>query len=295
MDPRLYEVIVIDDGASPGTWKAVRAAAAFSSAAIRYLGAPFRKGPGPARNLGWQAARGTIIAFTDDDCIPAPGWLAAGSAMFAEADTAGIWGRIIVPMPEQPTDHEVNTQGLERSPCATANCFYRREALASVGGFDERFTAAWREDSDLQFTLLRRGRRLLPCDQAVVLHPARPASWGISLRQQRNNMFNALLYKKHPDLYRALLQRFPPWRYYAAVGALLGAVAASTVAPSIPAALAGTALWTGLTADFCRRRLRGTSRRWGHIAEMVATSALIPPLAVFWRLRGAVRYRTLFL
>src|SRR5207244_12953942 len=56
---------------------------------------------------------------------------------------------------------------------------------------------------------------------AVVVHPLRPASWGVSLRQQRKSMFNALLYKKHPRLYREKIQAAPPWHYYGIVGALL--------------------------------------------------------------------------
>jgi hypothetical protein len=206
---------------------------------------------------------------------------------------SGAWGGIVVPLSERPTDHELTTKGLEQSPCATANCFYRRDALAAVGGFDERFTAAWREDSDLEFTLLEQGHRLTACERAVVMHPARPAPWGVSLSQQRNNLFNALLYKKHPALYRTRLQAQPPWRYYAAVGALAGALAGAFLSP--PVMTAGFAVWLGLTADFCRRRLQSTSRRASHVAEMITTSALIPPIAIFWRLTGAVRYRVPFL
>ena len=296
IDPSLYEIVAVDDGGSVDTWKTVRTVAATGPMpAIRYLAAPSRGGPAAARNLGWRAARGTIIAFTDDDCIPSPDWLAEGLAMFVDPGVSGAWGRIVVPLPERPTDHDLNTKGLERSPCATANCFYHKAALALVGGFDERFTSAWREDSDLQFMLLERGSRLLSCERAVVVHPSRPAPWGISVRQQRNNMFNALLYKKHPRLYRALLQRQPPWRYYAIVAALLSAIAAAAVAPSSPLAVVGAAVWTGLTAHFCRRRLRNTSRHPRHVAEMALTSALIPPTAIFWRLLGAIRYRTPFL
>jgi hypothetical protein len=54
-------------------------------------------------------------------------------------------------------------------------------------------------------------------------------------------------------------------------------------------------VWVGLTGRFCARRLRGTSRAPGHVAEMVVTSALIPPLAVFWRVRGAVRFGVVLL
>ncbi|MGH6635952.1 MAG: hypothetical protein ACRED0_07395 [Gammaproteobacteria bacterium] len=55
------------------------------------------------------------------------------------------------------------------------------------------------------------------------------------------------------------------------------------------------AIWAGLTADFAVRRLKGTARHLSHVLRMLITSALIPPLAVFWRLRGAVKYRVVFL
>jgi cytochrome c oxidase assembly factor CtaG len=53
-------------------------------------------------------------------------------------------------------------------------------------------------------------------------------------------------------------------------------------------------LWLLFTAVFCLRRLRGTAKTASHIAEMVVTSALIPPLAVFWRVAGAIRFRVRF-
>lgn len=53
--------------------------------------------------------------------------------------------------------------------------------------------------------------------------------------------------------------------------------------------------WATLTIRFCERRLRATSRDPGHVLELIVTSALIPPLSVFWRLYGALRFRVLFL
>jgi hypothetical protein len=111
---------------------------------------------------------------------------------------------------------------------------------------------------------------------------------------QRNNVFNALLYKKHPVLYRWFIQAVPPWRYYLALLALLAAGLASAMG-STWGALLGVAVWLALTAEFCLRRLATTSHRLDHVAEMIVTSALIPPLAIFWRLRGALRYRVVFL
>jgi hypothetical protein len=51
----------------------------------------------------------------------------------------------------------------------------------------------------------------------------------------------------------------------------------------------------GLVLRMAWRRLRHTDRSWPHVSEMLVTSALIPFLAVYWRLRGAWRFRVMFL
>jgi len=78
------------------------------------------------------------------------------------------------------------------------------------------------------------------------------------------------------------------------VGALAGALAGGALRRRW-LSTSGVVAWALLTGRFCARRLRGTARTPRHLAEMIATSALIPPLAVYWRLRGALRYRVLFL
>jgi hypothetical protein len=50
-----------------------------------------------------------------------------------------------------------------------------------------------------------------------------------------------------------------------------------------------------LTGRLCAQRLSHTSRSPRHIAAMLTTSALIPPLAIYWRLRGALRWQVWFL
>jgi len=291
-DPSAYEVIVADDDACRQTEQVVARFRDRSKAALRYVAVAGAHGPAAARNAGWRASRGSIIAFTDDDCLPDRDWLAAGTAAFHDG-VQGASGRIVVPLGPRVTDYQRDASHLEQAEFVTANCFYRREALVAAGGFDERFTAAWREDSDLFFTLLERDARLVHVPQAVVIHPVRPAGWGVSLRQQRKNVFNALLYKKHPRLYRRKIQADPPWRYYGTVAALL-AMPAGLIGGAPLATAAGGAVWGFLTARFCRQRLAGTDRSPRHVAEMIATSILIPPLAVYWRLVGAVRFRVLF-
>ena len=211
---------------------------------------------------------------------------------FTEGVTA-VTGRVVVPLPEAPTDYERDAAGLEGGEFVTANCFVRREILEQVGGFDERFSSAWREDSDLHFTLLRHGGRIVRVPSALVVHPVRPAHWGVSLNQQRKSLFNALLYKKHPRLYRQRIRPWPPWDYYAILIAL--SLALGMWAGGRPRMLTiALAAWVLLTARFCRRRLAQTSRAPEHIIEMIVTSALIPPLSVFWRLYGALKFRVLF-
>jgi glycosyltransferase involved in cell wall biosynthesis len=299
--PCAYEIIVADDAAACETERLVASWAMRAACAVRYLPVTGPHGPAAARNRGWRAARGEIVAFTDDDCLPDPCWLRAGAAAFCDHDggasgdpVAAVFGRIVVPLPPTPTDYERDTAGLETAEHATANCFYRRDALRAVGGFDERFTAAWREDSDLSFTLLERRARIARAPDAVVIHPVRAARWGISLRQQRKSMFNALLYKKHPALYRARIQPGPPWHYYRIVGALLAALVGIASGRRSLAALGGGA-WLCLTVRFCLRRLDGTSHAPRHLAEMALTSAVIPVLSLYWRLRGAIKYRVRFL
>jgi hypothetical protein len=189
-----------------------------------------------------------------------------------------------MPIPRTPTDYERNESGLERAEFVTANCLVRRAVLQRIGGFDESFRLPWREDSDLHFRLLEAGCTIVRADDAIVVHPVRPAPWGVSVKQQKKVMFDALLFRKHPALYRSRIRRAPRWDYYLIVVLLL-------TAPFVPSALI---VWAMLTARFCAQRLRGTSKAPAHVAEMVVTSILIPPVSVFWRIVGALRYRVAF-
>ena len=116
----------------------------------------------------------------------------------------------------------------------------------SSPNFDARYRIAWREDADLEFALRRRGATIGQARAAVVVHPIRPAPWGVSLKQQRKVLFDALLYKKHPRAYRTLLRPRPPWHYYAAVLALFAATLAATAGAGRVATLA-LAVWLTVT------------------------------------------------
>jgi GT2 family glycosyltransferase len=288
-----YEIIVADDAMSEETKRHVEEWSALEHPSVRYVPVTRARGPAAARNAGWRAAAGEIIAFTDDDCVPDLRWLSTGFAAF-DPKTVAVAGRVIVPVPDTPTDYERDAAGLERGEFVTANCFCRRDALERIGGFDERFRAAWREDSDLQFALLERGGKIARVSNAIVFHPVRPAPWGVSVLQQRKSLFNALLYKKHRQLYRKRIQQGTPWGYYMAAGALLATLMSALYGNLLTCVLFAST-WLVWTMQFCRRRLAKTAHTPAHVAEMMVTSALIPPLSVFWRLYGAWKFRVLFL
>jgi hypothetical protein len=128
---------------------------------------------------------------------------------------------------------------------------------------------------------------------AIVAHPVRPASWGVSVQQQRKAAFDALLYKKHRALFARHVRPGRPTLYYPTVLALVSACAAAA-AGAATVALGAAVAWAALTGVFVARRLRHTSRAPRHVAEMVLTSSVIPPLSLFWRVRGAIRHRVLF-
>ncbi len=68
-----YEVIFVDDGSADGTAGVVAGYAA-RDPRIRYVH-QVNRGPAAARNRGAQEARGSILVFTDDDCVAEPTWL----------------------------------------------------------------------------------------------------------------------------------------------------------------------------------------------------------------------------
>ncbi|HEX3212332.1 MAG TPA: glycosyltransferase, partial [Actinomycetota bacterium] len=157
-------------------------------------------GPAAARNLGWRRATAEWVAFLDDDVVPGPSWLAdlARDLEGLGAEVAASQGRVRVPMPagRRPTDWERNVRGLETARWATADMAYRRSVLQEVGGFDERFPRAYREDADLGLRVVRGGYRIVSGGR-VVSHPVRGAGSMVSLRVQAGNADDALMWGVH--------------------------------------------------------------------------------------------------
>ncbi|MGY1827498.1 HAD-IIIA family hydrolase [Blastococcus sp. SYSU DS0541] len=251
-------------------------------------------GPARARNLGWRTARTEWVAFLDDDVVTDPDWYERLAADLADlpADVAGSQGRVRVPLPEgrRPTDWERGTAGLATSSWITADLAYRRSALAAVGGFDERFPRAFREDSDLALRVMDSGARLVR-GQRWITHPVRPADRWVSVRVQAGNADDVLMRRLHGAGWReradAALGRRPQ---HTAVTAAAVAALGLAAARRPRAALAAASAWAVGTAEFAWRRIAPGPRDRAEVATMLATSALIPPLATWHWLRGVVRH-----
>jgi glycosyltransferase involved in cell wall biosynthesis len=290
-DRRSFEVVVVTDGPDP-TLKQLLVHLPVEFTQLQVISLSTKHGPAAARNAGWQNAIGELIVFTDDDCIPDAKWLSNYWSAFENRTQEAIAfsGKTVVPINRIPTDYELNISRLAEAEFITANCACSKKALELTNGFDEAFTMAWREDSDLQFRLLNENIPIITVQDAIVTHPVRKARWCISLKEEKKGIFNALLYKKFPHLYRQKIQRQRPWLYYAVVGFFSMAVI-GLVVPSYATFLISTSAWIVLTLLFVLRRLRRTSRKWSHILEMVITSIAIPFLSLYWRWYGALKYK----
>lgn len=289
-----FEVIVVSDGPDKYTRQVACSWKYAGLIDVKYIALPGKKGPAAARNAGWKASDAPLIAFTDDDTQPDPFWLQSLWHGWKGDAVAVYTGRVVVPIKGRPTDYELNTAQLEKSDFVTANCACTREALEIVGGFDESFEAAWREDSDLEFRLLQHNIPIYHLQNAVVVHPVRKASWGISIKEQKKNIFNALLYKKFPGMYRNRIQRRPAWNYYVMIACFLLGISLM-FSGEFTAATVMISAWLLLVGTFAGRRLRHTSHRISHVLEMIVTSAAIPFAATYWSLYGAWRYKVLYL
>jgi histidinol-phosphate phosphatase family protein len=266
-------------------------------------------GPAAARNLGWRRATAEWVAFLDDDVVPSATWLAdlAADLEGLGPDVGGSQGRVVVPMPggRRPTDWERNVRELARARWATADMAYRREALEEVGGFDERFPRAYREDADLGLRVVRAGYRIVS-GRREVAHPVRAAGRFVSVRLQAGNADDVLMLALHGRAwrYRAGVPAGRRPRHLAVtalglvgLGGLLlarrgGPTSLRSARPERVArrvAVVSGLGWLAGTLELTLARVLPGPRTPGEVATMAATSALLPPAATRHWLAGWLR------
>ena len=235
-----FDLLVVDNGSTDGTYEAMlerRASSARPMAVERQLGSL-----GHVRNHALRTAGGDIVAFTDSDCVPQPGWLRAGLAEFT--DRVGVvQGRTVPARPTKSWEATINISAFSHR-YETCNIFYRREPLLAAGGFGEEMPQIG-EDMVGGWRLRRDGWEWGWADQAVVAHDVTYPSiaWWVR-RGLRYECWPQLMHD-FPEaraelLYRGyLLNR----RHIAVFAAMGGVVAAAALRNPIPVIAAAPLLW----------------------------------------------------
>lgn len=255
------------------------------------------RGPAAARNTGWRSCSAEWVAFVDDDVVVGPDWRARLAEDLTGLDwqVAGSQARLSVPLPagRRPTDWQRQTAALSTGRWVSADIAYRRSVLEEVGGFDERFPGAYREDTDLALRIGYCGYLVVQGERRSS-HPVRPARPWVSISRQSGNRDDVLMRALHG----------PGWRVASGAGdarngrhlattAAAGAALAGAASSHRRIALAAGVAWAASTAAFAAGRVRPGPRGWAETSTMVATSALIPPVACARLAEGCLRLPSL--
>ena len=217
-----FEIVIVDCGSDDGTVELVQDAIASNKPAKMKLvgcGSQNPKAacacgggqtpPGCRRNLGVKSTTAPLIAFTDADCAPEPGWLAAGVKALSQADL--VQGAVIPERPPVPFDRTVSVGG-EHGLYETANLFVTRTAWDKVGGFEPvpgiklaPGASPFGEDVWFAWRVKRAGALTAFAPNAVVKHAVFPrGAAGYIAEQTRRRHFPALV-SAVPELRDAFL------------------------------------------------------------------------------------------
>jgi GT2 family glycosyltransferase len=252
--PYRFEVLVCDDGSTPPL--AERVPAKDLPFSVRFLRGE-NAGPATARNRGIAEARGTIVAFTDDDCVPDPEWLEAIAQAMADPAVYAVHGptRSSVP-PIDPFVHSIHIS--REHGVATANFAVRKEKLVAVGGFDETFGAPYFEDEDLSRRLQARFGPITWAEGVRVEHPPRAGSVAGAWRAAGFYRWLPYMQGQHPGYWAGAIGAIRRRALAKAALVLLG------LSPLVGAPASLGLAWLGLLAWQARRLQRALTQAVDH-------------------------------
>jgi glycosyltransferase involved in cell wall biosynthesis len=281
-----YEVIVVDDGSADATARV----AAGANGRVKVISQE-SAGPGPARNRGVAAASGNLLAFTDADCVPEPGWLREGVAALRDADLVQGAVRPDPSADRRPFDRTIWVDG-RAGLFESANLLARRELFERLGGFEDWLGPVLgkplAEDVWFGWRARRAGARLRFAERAVVHHAVfRRSAAGYVGERLRLAYFPAIV-GKLPELRGELL--------FAGVFLNRRSAAFDAAAAGVATGIAARSRLPLLAAAPYAWMLARGARRWGRRAPDAALADLAADAVGLAALvAGSVRHRTVVL
>jgi cellulose synthase/poly-beta-1,6-N-acetylglucosamine synthase-like glycosyltransferase len=276
-----FEVLVLDNGSTDGTPEACLRRGAATPIDVRVERVDGRIGR--VRNAGTRLARGEVLAFTDSDCIPTPGWLTAAARPFDDP-TVGIVTGPTLPEDPMPLGAWAATQHITEQTWRfeTCNALFRRQALLTSDGFDETVTM-W-EDTAAGWAVMRHGWRAVFAPDAIVHHDVTYPGWRWHVRRVMRYGDGAGVVRRYPEMADTLLWHRIFFRQRNAKVA--AAVAAVLLAP-----ITRIALLLALPYLWFRRPVRLRPRAFLESAQLTVFDLSI----LVGMIRGSVRGRRLLL
>ncbi|MDP1821503.1 MAG: glycosyltransferase [Acidimicrobiales bacterium] len=213
LSPERFEVLIVDNGSGDGTRELLHELAAATPVRLRVLEIDVNRGPAPARNLGWRSASAPYVAFTDDDCVPRPTWLAQLVATVGASPQLGVLqGATLRPRGPHPQSlGTVFRETLVPSPYFEGcNLVFPRAVLDRTGGFDESFTFGG-EDTAAGWSAIEDGGEWVFDETAVVEHDVeeRPLRWHLMMAWREGNLVDVASH--HPSMRVQTFWR--PWAH----------------------------------------------------------------------------------
>jgi glycosyltransferase involved in cell wall biosynthesis len=192
------EVLVVDNGSTDGSTNI----ATSLGATLLFEGA--RRSSYAARNCGWKAAAGQVIAFTDADCFTDVDWLTHAVSEFEDGADL-VAGRIVTTALDDSLAARYDSLSYldqkwsvaSHGFGATANLLIRREVLEKVGGFDGAMISGG--DVDLCWRARSMGFSLRYSEPCLVTHASRTRVRDILRRAHRLGIGHATLHKRYAD------------------------------------------------------------------------------------------------
>jgi GT2 family glycosyltransferase len=214
--PDRFEVIVVADPADADTAVVLAAELERGRVALRIVPRGRSWGPATARDAGWRASNAGVVAFTDDDCVPQPGWLEAGLRALRFDPGVIVQGRT-EPIPWEldrrgPFSRTVEIRELDPN-FQCCNVFYPREVLERVDGFDIAAFERWGgEDSDVAWRAIESGARATFANEALVYHAVNELGPVGKLRVAGRWTNAMLAYVRHGELRRSQFVKGIFWK-----------------------------------------------------------------------------------